>query len=491
MSVTRPLPAIVRLLTLFLALSALPGSALPATPPASGGHAIPSTERDALASFQRNQYDHVIRLFETLPSDQRPSGELLRVALLSYLRLGQAEAALKTYARLVPPGHQDNPRWLRDVALSFITSHARDTTEHVRIAAFTALADLASREENREVRPLLEDGLLDSSPLVRARAVEGLGKFIERDRQSHPSHPAVSSQSLKRALDDSAPAVRIAALSALGDANDFSALDQITRLARGEESAVQVFALAALVKLGRSDALTDLLSAATLPDPDSRMAALGVLGRLKRPASFSLLSQSIYDPDPSVRAFAAGALGEFGDPRALPALTHALSDESPRVRSIAAVSLGRLGLGHTLVLLRQAAQDPVEMVRAGAIEGLLRLSSSTRCPKANNGSSATPCHGAPEEAILLAANLANHPDPSVRSAAAQALGLGGHRKALPVLERLLQDQQPQPRLTAARAMGKLGDRTAAPLLKKALQDTDPAVRVTAAGSLALLLPRKS
>ncbi|MBM4124466.1 MAG: hypothetical protein FJ246_05870, partial [Nitrospira sp.] len=222
---TRPRTTTIRLLALFLACSVLPLSAQAATPPASGGRSPASIEREALASFQRNQYDQVLRLFEALPPDQRPSGKLLQAALLSYLRLGQAEAAFKIYGRLTPPGSQDNPRWLKEIALSFITGRARDTAEHVRIAAVTALADLANREDSRGILPLLEDGLLDSSPLVRARAVEGLGKFVERHRPAPPSRSAVSSQGLKRALDDSAPAVRIAALNALGDAKDSSALE--------------------------------------------------------------------------------------------------------------------------------------------------------------------------------------------------------------------------------------------------------------------------
>lgn len=438
----------------------------PADGPAQGSVPIP-IEREILAAAKGGHHDRTVRLFEALPAGQTPSKALLEAAFQSYLRLGQPERAFTVYARLIPAGRPDSPAWLRDLARSFISSHARDQQEYVRIASFTTLAEVG----DQSMVPLLEDGLLDPSVLVRARAVEGLGRVGERAKRQGQTVPSTA---LKRALHDPAPPVRIAALNALGDLGDTkdqATLDTMTQLARAGEGPIHVFALAALTKLGRTRALEDIINAATLPEPDVRMAAIGVLGRLKRPSNLSLLAQSVYDPEESVRAFAAGALGEFGDPSAVGALSHALGDDSPRVRSVAAASMGRLGLAHTRPLLRQAARDPVELVRAGAVEGLLRLGEA--------------------DAVLLAAELAKHDSPSVRSAAAQALGLAGDRRALPVLEQLLADQQPQPRLTAARALGKVADTASLPLLKKALADNDPAIRITAAGSLLHVLSRKA
>lgn len=417
-----------------------------------------------LGAFQKGQFDQVIRLYEALPPEPPPSRAALQAALQSYLRLGRPEAALPVYRRLAPPGQPEDLPLLRTLAFSFVSSHARDQQEHVRIAAFTVLAETA----DRGTLQLLEDGLLDSSVLVRARATEGLGRLAAADRQK--TRPAAL-PGLKRALQDPTPSVRIAAMNALGDAGasiDAATRDTLARIARTDEGPAQVFAQAALVKLGHPQALDDIVSAATLPNPDLRMAAIGVLGRLKRPSTLSLLTQSVYDPDESVRAFAAGALGDFGNPSAGGALTQALSDESPRVRGVAAVSLGRLGVAQSRPLLQQTARDPVELVRAGAVEGLLRLGD--------------------KEAVLLAADLAKHSSPSVRAAAAGALALPGNVKALPVLEGLLADQQPQPRLAAARALGRLGDRRALPLLMKTLGDSDAAIRITAAGSLLQILP---
>ena len=409
-----------------------------------------------MKAFKQGRFDDVVRLLEETSPEQRFSADVWRAGVRSALRVGRPDTALTFYARLVPPGKPDDTGLLRDLAFTVITRHVRDPQEHLRIAAYLALADIAPRD----AVTLFEDGLLDSSVMVRARAGEGLARVGSSATRS----------ALLRALDDAAPSVRIAALNALGAKVDPGLRPMIVRLSKSEEGVLHIFALAALARMGQSDAVDEIAGEATLPDAELRMAAVGALGQLKRPASLQILSQSVYDPDPSVRAFAAGALGDLGNPKGEPALLHALEDDDPRVRSVAAASLGRLKLIQSRPVLRQTARDPVELVRIGAVEALLRL-------------------GDPE-AVLLAADLAKHPDPSVRGATAQAVASSGNRKALLVVESLLKDQQPQPRLMAARAIGRLGGREAVPLLKQTLHDSDPAIRIAAAGGVIKLLAVK-
>jgi HEAT repeat protein len=109
-------------------------------------------------------------------------------------------------------------------------------------------------------------------------------------------------------------------------------------------------------------------------------------------------------------------------------------------------------------------------VRASAAEGLLRLGDTS--------------------AILLAADLAKHPDPSVRAAAAHALSATSDKQAVETLQTLLQDKQPQPRLFAVKALGMSGA-PVTPLLKKSLQDSDVSIRLAAAGSLLQQLRRST
>lgn len=227
--------------------------------------ALTATARQAAAFYKSGEYDRVLQLLQSVAPGQEPDREMIRYALLSQVKLGKPEEAFKLYLRLIPAGQPDDPALLRDVARSFILSRVRDSQEHVRIAAYTALAEIG----DKDTLPLLEDGLLDSSALVRARSAEAIGR----------SGMAGHSSALKRTLRDEAPGVRIAAINALSDAKVSGITEQLTEIARIDEGPESIFALAGLYKLGRTDVLIDISNAATLPDPEVRMAAIGILGR--------------------------------------------------------------------------------------------------------------------------------------------------------------------------------------------------------------------
>ena len=133
-----------------------------------------SLQDDALKAFRQGRFDEVVRLLEGTSAEQRLSTEVLRAGVRSALRVGRTDAALIFYARLVPPGKPDDTGLLRNLALAVITRHVRDSQEHLRIAAYLALTDVAPRD----AVPLFEDGLFDSSVMVRARAAEGLARVV-------------------------------------------------------------------------------------------------------------------------------------------------------------------------------------------------------------------------------------------------------------------------------------------------------------------------
>ena len=161
-------------------------------------------EREATDAFNHAEYDRVLKLWQSLPPKTPASKPLIRLAFQSSLKLGRPEEGLTLYQRLVPADQPDDPALLRPLALSFLTSHVRDSQEYVRIAAYTVLAELSLAE----TQAVLEDGLLDVSVLVRARAAEAIGK----------AGLAGKSGPLRRALNDAMPAVRIAAMTALSEA---------------------------------------------------------------------------------------------------------------------------------------------------------------------------------------------------------------------------------------------------------------------------------
>ncbi|HYM38329.1 MAG TPA: HEAT repeat domain-containing protein, partial [Nitrospiraceae bacterium] len=179
-----------------------------------------SLQADALRAFRQNRFDDVVRLLEEAPEGHPLSSDVLRAGVRSAVRAGRHDMALTLYARLVPPGKPDEAGLLKDVAFAIITRHVRDPQEHLRIAAYLTLTDIATRD----AIALFEDGLLDSSVMVRARAVEGLA------RAGSPAAVAA----LARALDDPAPSVRIAALNALGTRVDPRLRSTFIRLSKSE-----------------------------------------------------------------------------------------------------------------------------------------------------------------------------------------------------------------------------------------------------------------
>ena len=65
----------------------------------------------------------------------------------------------------------DDVRLLRDLARSFVVARVRDPQEHIRIAAYTALADMGASD----TLPILEDGRWIHQPWYVPAPVRQLG----------------------------------------------------------------------------------------------------------------------------------------------------------------------------------------------------------------------------------------------------------------------------------------------------------------------------
>ena len=203
-----------------------------AAPSLAVAAAAASLEREATEAFNRADYGAVLRVLPPESSEVTPSKALLRLAVQSATKLGRPEEGLEIYERLVKAGQADDPDLLRPLGVSFLSAYVRDTREHLRIAAYSALADVSLPDQ----QALLEDGLLDSSPIVRARAVEALAR----------AGLAAKSQPLRRALQDDSGSVRIAAMNALSEAQVTDIMPRLVEVARTEDGPEGVFAYAAL-----------------------------------------------------------------------------------------------------------------------------------------------------------------------------------------------------------------------------------------------------
>lgn len=173
----------------------------------------------------------------------------------------------------------------------------------------------------------------------------------------------------RRALTDTEPAVRAAALGALARAGDLAVADLLGGLA--DDSAVvrrRAAAEAAAVRGrgSRSDLPGALRRALADPDPLVAESACWALGeRRVRAAVPDLAAVAADHPDPRCREAAVAALGAVGDRAGLSAVLAAL-DDKPAVRRRAAVALAGFGGPEVEEALRRCLSDRDWQVRQAA-----------------------------------------------------------------------------------------------------------------------------
>ena len=191
--------------------------------------------------------------------------------------------------------------------------------------------------------------------------------------------------------------------------------------------------------------------------PAVRLAAIAAAAEVPDPASPPILVARLeVDPEPDVRAAAAKAIGTLAYEPALPALTAAIGDlDAPEsVREAALSAIGSIG------------------TEAASAELLRLLDSGTLPPERVPTVLAAFGRSKSEAAIPALVARLGAPEPSLRAAAARALGaIGVVDDVAPQVRALLADADLSVRRAAIEAVAALGDREAvAPLLK--LADAD-------------------
>ncbi len=356
----------------------------------------------------------------------------------------------------------------------------------VRAAAVGAVA--ARRDEADA--PLLLVAAQDPSPLVRKavagahaarggpRAVEALGALVAdgdaevvaaaaRALSSMPSDrrvPLLLADAFWRVPGAARAEIASAIEATGGSLQEAVALEaraawdrNVAALERGAGAAERAGAAEELGRSGRSEAvhlLAPLLEAYRREEPRVVAAAargLGATGDASaRPALEALLEES---GDAALAEAAAEALGTLGDPAAAPALAQAAASGPSRLSAAALEALARLPLAPAVALaacqLALHASDP-EVAKKAAAQARVR---EGECPHrpflarlARRGLDALATLGAlsdlrltpdaAEDAAGRILPLLKSGEPSVRIAAARALGrLGSGRAALAVARR--------------------------------------------------------
>ncbi|MFE9931474.1 fumarate reductase/succinate dehydrogenase flavoprotein subunit [Streptomyces sp. NPDC005533] len=262
-------------------------------------------------------------------------------------------------------------------------------------------------------------------------------------------------------LDDPDPAVRAAAVAALGETVPAGAGPALAARLADAAPAVRAAAAAALRELvevlpGGPELAAGLRTALAVPDAAVRSAALEAL-RALRLGDAGLYAASLADAEPEVRIHAVRALVSVD---AVPALAAAAADPAREVRVAVAKGLAAVH-APAPAPLDPLLGDPDPLVRGAALAAL----ASTGCPAGYAG-----------RAVAALADAAWQ----VRAGAAAALSAAAPGPAVPALAGALADANADVRKAAVLALRSHRDTPAArAALATAVTDPDADVRAYA------------
>jgi HEAT repeat protein len=219
-------------------------------------------------------------------------------------------------------------------------------------------------------------------------------------------------QRLTKALDHYDPAVRAAAARVVGRLKMTEAGDALIKAVNDSQSEVRFASMRALGAIREQravGALTEQLN--YYKKGEGAWSALDALAQIGAPASVPLFKERLQDKDPYLRRAAAEGAGRGGDTASIEALERSVtSDDSPMVRLASAFALQKLGRNYAARLID--LMNSSKVVAQGQ-DYLIELG--------------------PSMAPTVVPRIQD-PDPDLREALIDVLGVIGDRPAVPALE---------------------------------------------------------
>jgi HEAT repeat protein len=239
-----------------------------------------------------------------------------------------------------------------------------DFLEPVEAAELGALLAAGGRLHADGLAPLLERGLSEASPVIRAGAVEGHGWLLG---------PAAVA-ALEKGLADVDPGVRSASARALGRQGEAGAPPLVRAAASSQpaDGRWRIELAQALAFTGSPEAAPGLTR---LLEGESTEEAILALARLGASTGVKPLTDLVVRGEGSWLPEALDALASLAGAEAGPPITRLLTSERAEVREAAIHALGRLRYEPASPWLEALKSDYVVRVRRAAIEALARLPS--------------------------------------------------------------------------------------------------------------------
>ena len=368
-----------------------------------------------------------------------------------------------------------------------------ETREEIRGDCVAALGGIGGEKSFDLVVEALR---ADPHALVRSRAVDALGRIARPQ----------SVEVLRPLLAGADPSLRLRAILALGRTGMHEATAPVlARLRDAEETAERAAALEALTELRDPSALDLLLELLEREsDPALRTRIVIAIGAIRAPSAYEAMRRMLHDPMPAVQFYAIRGLRELEIPAAAGELSELYLTLA---EGLAGRSSDSLVADAPAVLAALGLQ--VEILRAiaelDAPRGVAALVDGARSPDIPGGSQIAlgiaegfyerrrmALHGLgyseSREAfgLLAGPDGLGHPDPRLRATAVRSLAVLGAPESAETLVPTLRDPVPEVRWTAAMALGRLGHSGASGPLADLLADEFGEVRRQAALALGYL-----
>jgi HEAT repeat protein/sRNA-binding regulator protein Hfq len=229
-----------------------------------------------------------------------------------------------TIQKMLPPGFEAGRALARmgDLGFDELKRAARSGSVLTRQRALFGLGETQSIS----ALPVLQEGLKDGEPRVRASAAHGL-RFKD----------AVND--LVAALSDRDGDVRACAAATLAEMHEPRGTSALISSLKDMRPAVRMYSAEGLGKSRAREAVGPLIAALNDMSPEVRARAAAALGAIADTAAVNPLIAALKEKIAPVRKAAAEALGEIRDPRAIPSLYSALQESGDTVRGAIETSL--------------------------------------------------------------------------------------------------------------------------------------------------------
>ena len=384
------------------------------------------------ASAQQLRFDDVVR-------NLRNPDPKLRLSAVRLLRDAKYPEAVAPMAPLVLDPVDDIQLETIAAELSFFLEQdvkakrmVAFVVEKRKSALAAAAFDLGPlavypRDVPAELVTALLQAVDDESAKVRLEAIYATGVIARGPLAAEPV------ARLLKALDHFDPAVRVGAARVIGRLKIAAAGDALLKAVNDSQAGVRYAAMRALGAIRDERAVAALTEQfAYYRKGEGAWSALDALAQIAAPASVPLFTARLQDKDPFIRRAATEGLGRAGDAASVEALERLVTtDDSTMVRIASAFALHKLGRNYAARLVDLMATAKVQ---AQGQEYVIEL-------------------GAPLAATILP--RIQEPDPDVREALIDVLGVIGDASAVPALQAATKDGDDSVAAAARRAIARL------------------------------------